>query len=287
MKATESRNTISPMVYKLTMMALVVFIVVVYVFFKGNPLDAMKLNKQTDRYLKEKYPEIREQVYRSTDAYFIKNAGHDNNLLKDGAWYVYYSNDEDSFMHFNFVYSPDCEMIYDGCGDLYMNGGTIYRHFSDQYRNYIVEIHQDVYNNGMPKSGITISSVTGGDYAEAWFENGQHLTHSEKYEGPVLDINKKYTMEELANEYGVIHFRYNDDEKTPGQLYKRRLEVVTIVKEYNIPFNKAQIELGFFEGVFGLTKEELFSEDLKTIIEDNYTTLEDLTGNSESNNEQD
>ena len=96
--------------------------------------------------------------------------------------------------------------------------------------------------------------------------------HTEQYTGPVLDLNKEYTMEELAAEYGIRLFNYKD-EQTSENLYTRCLEVREIIEKYDIPFSKICITLDRDNGLYNISREQLFSDDLMAFIEDNYTVF--------------
>ena len=292
--STLKNKPLSSWVLRTFFAVMTIGIVFAFVYFKGNPLIGMKLDKETDRYLQENYPEVWQEIERTTDAYFIKNfnflpdsvMNYKNNdyksLYTDGGWWIYYSNKETPYMRFTMVYNRDGNLVYDGCKDRYLTGGAIYTHFSDIYRNYIVDIYDEVYNNGLPKSGITLSAVLGDDSAEAWFIDSPNKMDCEDYIGPVLDIAQEYTMEELAEQYGEIVFTYRNDEKTIDQLYKRRLEVAAVLKEYDVPYKKVRITFGVFEGVYDLTEELLYSDDLKPYIEENYMTTEDILNPTET-----
>ena len=62
-------------------------------------------------------------------------------------------------------------------------------------------------------------------------------------------------------------------ETAVDNLYKRCMEVRNIVKEYSIPFKNISITHGFFEGLFNISYEQLFSDDLYQFIYDHYTVL--------------
>lgn len=266
-----------------------------YIDMYGNPLDASKINQQSDTYMQENYPELWSEMYRSQDAYFIKAAISywDNNAQQyvavDGTWQVYYTDNDDAFSYVYLVYDRDCNMIYDSCSDRYLKGATIYNKLEQEYENYIKDIFNEEYHNGVPGYSISAETITNESQAVAVFmyNNTHNVSHIDPYIGPVLDINKEYTMEELASEYGEIYFRFMDDiYYMPGDgtspdtskyndvvdnLYKRCLETRDIVEKYNIPFKNISITHGISEGIFNIDHQQLFSDDLYQFIYNNYT----------------
>ncbi len=267
-----------------------------YIDFNGNPLDAIKLNKQSDSYMQENYPDIWQNVHRSQNAYFVKadiNYWDDNTqqyIPVDGTWQVYYEDNNDHFSYMYLVYDRDCNLIYDSCSDRYLKGATIYAKLEQEYENYIKNIFNEEYRNGVPMHSISAETLASESQAEAVFMyHNTHISHIEPYARPVLDINKEYSMEELAKDYGNVYFRFNDgitynmnqDAEAVKKsytiavdnLYKRCLEVRDIVKKYNIPFKDISITHGFFEGIFNISYGQLFSDDLYQFIYDNYTIV--------------
>lgn len=277
---TRKNKALSPWAVRVIFIIMAIGIVRIYVYLKGNPLTGMGLNKKADRYLHENYPEIAGQVYRSRDAYFVKVFDFRPQSMKedseaDGRWYIYYSSENDPFMHFNLCYSRNGELIYDGCKENYLKGGTIYEYYSDEYRSFIVDIHNEIYNNGMPKSGISVSSVVGGTSAEAYFADVHNAAHYSEYLGPVLDVKKEYTMEELASEYGHIDFNYDvsAEERTIENLYARRIEMRNIIDEYNIPAKTFTVSFRLFEGAYNMPVSALYSDNLMEQLEEYYVNI--------------
>ncbi|MBE6865489.1 MAG: hypothetical protein E7492_00820 [Ruminococcaceae bacterium] len=267
-----------------------------YVDFNGNPLDAIKLNKHSDLYMQENYPDIWQNVHRSQNAYFIKSdiSYWDNNKQQyipvDGTWQVYYEDNNDYFSYMYLVYDRNCNLIYDSCSDRYLKGAMIYAKLEQEYENYIKNIFNEEYRDGVPMHSISAETLAGESHAEAVFMyHNTHISHIEPYSGPVLDITREYTMEELAADYGEIYFRFMDDiYYMPGNgtspdaskynnvvdnLYSRCLETRDIVEKYNIPFNNISISHGMFEGIFKIDRRQLFSGDLYQFIYDNYTVI--------------
>lgn len=256
-----------------------------YVDFNGNPFDASKLNKQSDAYMQENYPEIWENVHRSTNAYFVKapitqwDKNYENYIEYDGTWQVYYTDDNDPSVYMYLVYDRDCNLIYDSCSEKYLKGAMIFEKLVHEYNIFLSNIYTEEYNNGVPQNTISMSNIIDGNFISGTFEyyNSSHIA---PYEGPVLDINRHYAMEELAKEYGMVYFRYNDGISQMGgaeyseavdNIYKHCLEARDIVKKYNIPFNKISILQTGNEGLFFIGYEQLFDENLHQYILENYT----------------
>ena len=267
-----------------------------YIDISGNPLDASKINKQSDAYLQENYPDVWETVHRSTDAYFIKSDVEQwdeaTNSYKTlgGTWQVYYTDNNDPSYHLYLVYDRACNLIYDGCSDRYLKGAPLFEKLEQEYETFVKTIFNDVYHYGIPRRSISVSTLMNESHVDAWFyADNRHISHIAPYEGPVLDINKQYTMEDIAAEYGEVYFRFMDDvtynmnqdidavkesyQKAVDNLYKRCMEVKDIVKEYNIPFKNISITHGYFEGLFNISREQLFSDELYQFIYDNYTIM--------------
>lgn len=276
--------------------AMIVVFALWYFYEKGNPLDANKLNKESDLYLQQTYPDLRDDFERTTDAYFVRadisylDKTTQTYIPIDGSWQVYYSRKGKPETYIYFVYDRDKNMIYDSCGDRYLKGGLIYERLEQEYSNYIKNIFNEEYNNGIPRNSISLDTVINESHADAVFMyHSSHISHIEPYTGPVLDITQEYTMEELAKEYGQVYFRFNDGisynmnqdaeavkesyKTAVDNLYNRCNEVKEIVKEYDIPFKDISITHGFFEGLFNITYEQLFSDDLYQFIYDNYTIM--------------
>ncbi len=276
--------------------AMIVVFALWYVYEKGNPLDANKLNKESDLYLQQTYPDLRDDFERTTDAYFVRadisylDKTTQTYIPIDGSWQVYYSRKGKPETYIYFVYDRDKNMIYDSCGDRYLKGGLIYERLEQEYSSYIKNIFNEEYNNGIPRNSISLDTIINESHADAVFMyHSSHISHIEPYTGPVLDITQEYTMEELAKEYGQVYFRFNDGisynmnqdaeavkesyKTAVDNLYNRCNEVKEIVKEYDIPFKDISITHGFFEGLFNITYEQLFSDDLYQFIYDNYTIM--------------
>lgn len=267
--------------------AIVIVAGYMYVDMNGNPFDAPKLNKQSDVYMQENYPDVWENVYRSADAYFVNSdivqwdENCENYTIHNGTWQVYYTDKDDELAYMYLVYDRDCNLIYDSCGDRYLKGATIYEKLEQEYRNYVANVFNEVYNYGIPNRTISMQNILESDYATGTFENSTTtISHISEYTGPVLDINKSYTMEELAKEYGTVFFRYKDGitqmegaeySDAVDSIYDRCLEVRDIVEKYDIPFWKISILQGNNEGVFRINHNQLFDENLHQYIQENYT----------------
>ena len=184
------------------------------------------------------------------------------------------------FDYMYLAYDRDCNLIYDSCGDRYLKGATIYEKLEQEYRNYIANVFNEVYNYGIPNRTISIQNILESDYATGTFENSTTtISHISEYTGPVLDVNKNYTMEELAKEYGTVLFRYKNGvtqmegaeySDAVDSIYNRCLEVRDIVEKYDIPFWKISIIQGNNEGVFRIDYNQLFDENLHKYIQENY-----------------
>ncbi|MBR5521241.1 MAG: hypothetical protein IKU54_04515 [Oscillospiraceae bacterium] len=287
-KIKHEDTQLSPLALKIIFAVMAVAIIMIYVYLKGNPLVGMRLNKESDQYFQNHYSEIYSQFSRSANAYFIKDdisiwhTEKQEYILAEGTWIVTYEKNDNSDTYINFVYSRDGEMIYDSCGEKYLNGGTIYEKLSSQYNIYIEKIYTDVYSYGLPNTEFSYSAILESDFASGYFENTitnkQALgmwpvtTAFDQYTGPVLDINKEYRMEDLAKQYGVVVFNF-EDEKNVYNLYTRCLEVREIIEEFDLPFNKICITLGRDNGLYNITREDLFCEDLMEFIKNNYTVM--------------
>lgn len=259
---------------------------ILYIDMNGNPFDAIKINKMADAYMQEQYPDIWQNVYKSQKAYFVKSdiSYFDSETQQyvpvDGTWQVYYTVNDNHFDYMYLAYDRDCNLIYDSCGDRYLKGATIYEKLEQEYRNYIANVFNEVYNYGIPNRTISIQNILESDYATGTFENSTTtISHISEYTGPVLDVNKNYTMEELAKEYGTVLFRYKNGvtqmegaeySDAVDSIYNRCLEVRDIVEKYDIPFWKISIIQGNSEGVFRIDYNQLFDENLHKYIQENY-----------------
>ena len=275
-----ARKPMSPLLFRLCMTAMAVLICVSFLYIKGNPFTKNKIDKIADSYVQQTYPEIWKKCNRETDAYFINDIllfdpETEKYSLDDGKWYVYYSSEEDSFLRFNLCFSRKGELVYDGCKEYYLLGGTIYEKLSDEYRSYVLGIHQDIYNNGMPKSGISLASLLNGTNAEAHFVNVHHRGHDSEYTGPELDITKKYPMEELAAEYGHIDFNYEveAEDRTMETLCELRTEMRDIIDNYNIPVKTVTVSFRLFDGAYNMPAEALYNDNLMETLEDYYINI--------------
>ncbi len=278
----KQQQTMSPMAFRLCMLALAAFIAVMYVYIKGNPITKFKIDKHAETYLAENYPEIARQVQTSQGAYYtdfghtiVSTDGVEHN--PDKGWGIYFYNPDNYLMNFAMRYDKKGNLLFDGCKEYYMKGGSILNALSGEYREFIVGAKNDEYYNGMGAVGISPAGLIREIGAEAWFDGREDpngvLTKME-YTGPVLDINKEYTMEELANQYGVINFTFReDDDGDIDSLYNRCIEVRNFTEKYNLPFATVNVGTRLFDGTSGLTKEELYSDNLKEIIEDKYSTI--------------
>ena len=279
-----------------------------YIYEKGNPFDAGKLNRQTEMYLQESYPDLYNDFERTTDAYFAKrDTGYYDSetqayIPMDGSWQVYYTKKDEPETHIYFIYDRSGKMVYDSCADRYLKGGHIYERLSREYNNYIVDLYHHMYENTVQHTDYE-NNMLGSSGGQAWFKDDAYspvpwntmyvparILH---YKGPELDLNRQYTMEELAAEYGVIHFRYNDgisimakhnqqqskedylaDYKAAiDNLYKRCLEIRDAIKEHNVPFKEICVTHGLYEGIYYMSREQLFSDDLYQYIYDNHAVL--------------
>lgn len=306
MKEVKNRKTNVTILFMIATM--IVVFALWYVFEKGNPLDANKLNKDSDVYLQQTYPDLRDAFERTTDAYFVRadisylDKTTQTYIPIDGSWQVYYSRKDEPETYIYFVYDRDKNMIYDSCSDRYLKGGLIYERLSRQYNNYIADLYNDIYSD-TPLHTTSEDNLMASSAGQAWFKNDVYSpapwntmyvpTHILFYEGPELNLYKEYTMEELAKEYGVIHFRYNDgisvmanhnqeqskedylaDYKAAiDNLYNHCLEIRDAVNKYNIPFKELCVTHGIFEGVYYMSREQLFSDDLYDYIYNNHTVF--------------
>lgn len=192
----------------------------------------------------------------------------------DGIWFVYYSDPNDEFLRFYLCYNRKGDLIFDSYEEYYLKGATIYEYYSNMYREYFVNIHDEIYDSSKCVTWTSATSIFSYTHGEAYFKDYSPIGN-EPYNGPILDINKEYTMEDLANEYGCLQFIYkvDDEDKTAKDIYEKRLEIRNIIDEYNIPFKEINIAHDFSSCIFGLTREDLYSDSLEQIINDNYENL--------------
>ena len=276
-----------------------------YVDMNGNPLDASKIDKLADSYMQENYPDIWQNVYKSANAYFVKSdisywdEESQQNIIIDGSWQVYYTDNNDEWSYMYLVYDRDCNLIYDGVADRYLKGAMIVEKLEQEYDTLIKNVFDEIYNNGMPTHTTSETSLLEQSGAQSWFKSeesirnewgqGYGTSHISPYTGPVLDINKEYTMEELASEYGVVHFRFNDgvyyhpgDGTSPddedyklviNNLYIHCAEIRTRVLYDDIPFKEICVTHGLYEGVYFMSREQLLNIYLWQYIYDNYTIM--------------
>ncbi len=238
-------------------------IIFAMVMSQGNPLTKIKLKKESYRYISANYPDIAPKVtLQKNGVYYIST--------QDGyQWFVYYENPDDIYMYFCMIYNKDKELIFDGCAENYLKGGTISERLSTEYEGMIGKIHTEEYFNGMPYGSISLSSLMSKPHMDAYLESAPPAPN-EGYSGPVFDVTKEYTVDELAKDYGKIAFYYPEDEKTNRQLYQRRLEVRNIAEKYNMPFKTITIAFTMLNGAYDLTYEDLFSDNLEQIIREKH-----------------
>lgn len=278
-----------------------------YIYQNGNPLIARKLEKQSDVYLQQTYPQIRDKFYKKEGPFYLKVAKGENYCIWDeerkqyqffdSCWVVYYfeKDTQDLYNYIYFVYDKDLNLIYDSCGDRHLTGGNIYQRISEEYNVHIMQIFDKEYNSEDGIYSLSGDKEYSKNYARGLFENSfydsiypavENSALTQYYKGPVLDINKEYTMEELASEYGKIYFNFDDGinympgngtspdssqyQKVVDNLYKRCLEVRAIIEKYDIHFKKITITHQGNEGLINIDYEQLFTEDLYQFIYDNY-----------------
>ena len=285
----------------------VVILYALYVNENGNPLIAKKLEKQTDVYIQQTYPQIRDKFYKKEGPFYLKVEKGENYCIWDeerkqyqffdSCWVAYYfeKNTQNLYNYIYFVYDKDQNLIYDSCGDRYIKGGNIYQRLSEEYNVHIMKIFDKEYNNEDSIYSLSGDKEYSKNYARGLFENSfddpvypaiENSALTQYYNGPVLDINKEYTMVELASEYGKIYFNFDDGinympgngtppdssqyQKVVDNLYKRCLEVRAIIEKYDIHFKKITITHQGNEGLINIDYEQLFTEDLYQFIYDNY-----------------
>lgn len=269
-----------------------------YVYANGSPLKASKINKQADIYLQQTYPEIRGEFYREDSASYLKeemsiwDEEQQQYRIIDDCWVVYYSNST-SLVY--FVYDKDFNLLYDSCGDRYLSGGNIYQGLSEQYSICVMQIFDKEYTSDDSPYSLSDKTPYSKSYGCGVFENSlydpafpavENSALTQYYQGPVLDISKEYTVEELASQYGILHFNFNDgiqywpgDGTSPDDtdfnnavdnLYKRCLEIRDIVERNDLSFNRITVTQGTGEGLFMIDCNQLFNENLYEYICSNY-----------------
>ncbi len=196
----------------------------------------------------------------------------------DGVWLVPYSvkgyehlkaenGDTQFFMMFNRMGD---KILFDGYKDNFAKGGIVLKAAEAKYNETVFKIFNDkrelsrkadekndFYDTKLIVTFVHPDSVTGGTTSPDMTEN---------YNGPILDINKDYTLDELATEYGHLQFNFDGDEKTLENLYNRRLQVQDFIKDNNITFKDITIVNGMLYGAYNLTQQEIMSDDLKAVI---------------------
>lgn len=238
-----------------------------YSIILGNPITKFKLDKESNKYIINNYPEISENVFQSSEgAYYLSPLS----TKEEGKWLVYYYGKESEILNFALVYNTQGKMIFDGYKEQYLKGATIITHFSDIYKDYFIDIHNEVYNNGMPS---VVGSKTNG---HAYLEHSVRNSYDE-YTGPVLDMSRSYTMEELANEFGVIQFQYErlkDEEVTIEKFICLRNEAKEIVLKYNIPFKTVNILYHDLSGCLLDVERNIFlGDDFSEYAKENFIDL--------------
>lgn len=282
----------------------VVILYALYVNENGNPLIAKKLEKQTDVYIQQTYPQLRDKFYKKEGPFYLKAEKGENYCIWDeerkqyqffdSCWVAYYyeKDVQSLYNYIYFVYDSELKLIYDSCGDRYIKGGNIYQRLSEEYNVYIMQIFDKEYNSEGSKYSLSGDKKYSKSYARGLFENSfydsiypavENSALTQYYKGPVLDINK---VEDLAAEYGKLHFNFDDGinymssdgtssdssqyQKVVENLYKRCLEVRAIIEKYDIHFKKITITHQGNEGLINIDYEQLFTEDLYQFIYDNY-----------------
>ena len=299
----EIKNNNPKTILIITIIVTVVILSGLYIYRNGNPFTAKKIEKLTDVYIQQTYPQIRNN-FGSADGPFhlegkypipIWNEENQQYQFFDSCWVTYYyeKNTLDFYNYIYFVYDNELNLIYDSCGDRYMTGGNIYQRLSEKYNVHIMQIFDKEYNSEDSPYSLLNNGVS--NYARGLFENSfsdpafpavENSALTQYYRGPILDINKEYTMEELASEYGKLYFNFDDDitfwpgdgtspddsdfQTAVDNLYKRCVEVKEIIQKHNIPFKKITITHQGNEGLININYEQLFTEDLYQFVYNNY-----------------
>ncbi len=259
---------------KLTSLGIIFFAVALIVCVIGyNPYMKMRAKSKADNYMSENYPVIYRQVKLSGSMSKTSYWNRDKKKFADG-WLLSYKNTSDNFMYFDMIFDKKGNIVFDGCGEKYLKGGTIYDYYEKEYQKLILSImEKELGITEMETDDIRPENRDGSIRFIAGFDPpiGQNLRNPDSYEyyGPVLDLNKKYSTRELGLEYGKIYIAFTEDkggyEKGAEEAFKRYLQIKEIVEKYQIPFEIIRVGCDFNECLF-LTREEFsdyrYTDDL-------------------------
>lgn len=253
---------------KLVAIVLIVSFVLFIVWYFGIPFDNHRIMKNADRYIEENYPELQDKVvYKDYNVHFSPALHNPDMAWWDGVWSVYYSSEDDEFLHFSLNFNRKGELIYDGYKESYMKGHTIYNYYSGTYSGYFSKIFTDIYEKDYLLLGFNPATALKHTRGNAFFEPEAYIDNSDEI--PVLDITKEYTMEELANEYGTLQFWYGSDEPTKENLIQRCIEAREIISKYNIPCNKVRIGIDFSCFMAAIPAEEFMDSSAEELVGNN------------------
>lgn len=252
------------LIHILVAIPFILVIMFLLMFLYGNPISRYKVKIKCENYLQENYPELNNIELEHSYSYSSNTIGTIS-LENMEHIFNFYCNDK-PLLYFNIKYNYHGDLIYDGYKNSYLKGETVYNYYSDKYSSYFSEIYKSKHKDDTNTFGLTTKSMFEGNNSSASFIS---IYEDSVYNGPKLDMNKEYDMLELADEYGILFFKFaNEEENSVEDLYQKRCIVKENLSEFDIPFKYITItydfiESGKLEGVYEMTKEQFLADDMK------------------------
>ena len=137
----EIKNNNPKTILIITIIVTVMILSGLYIYRNGNPFTAKRIEKLTDVYIQQTYPQIRNNFGAADGPFHLEgkypipiwNEENQQYQFFDSCWVTYYyeKNTLDFYNYIYFVYDNELNLIYDSCGDRYMTGGNIYQRLSE------------------------------------------------------------------------------------------------------------------------------------------------------------
>ncbi len=224
-----------------------------------KPYMKMRAKNAAEEYLSRNYPVIYRQVNLTDMSETTYYRPDEKNMFKEG-WWIFYNNPSDDFMYFPIITDKKGNITFDGCSDAYLKGATIYDHYDWEYIKLVKGLMKRGFDvTEMETDDIPPEKMDGSIRFIAGFNppTGQNLGNimDYSYDGPVININKKYTTRELGLQYGNIYIAFTGDEPGADRAFRRYLQVKQWVEKNHIPFKTIRIGRDFNE-CLSLTYDE-------------------------------
>ncbi len=254
--------------YLFAVIAVIVFLIGKEIY--TNPtLRQARAEKGADKYLAANYRSIYRQVEPGAESspvnYYVVQPETTGKWIE--GWWMYYVNPDDKFMYFSIVTDNNGKVYFDGCGEHYLKGGTIYDWYEYEYGKTILAVMKEGFGvENMEYDDIRKENMDGSVRFIAGFDVPVNQNLRRPYDpmlelagytghdGPVLDVTKEYAPWELFSEYGRIFIAFTDDkggyENGAEERYERYLQVKEWVEKYDIPFKTIMVGKDFDEGLF-------------------------------------